>query len=129
MIHLDTNLLIGVGDAADIHHAAARSVFAKSIPVAASAPAWTEYQSRPLTTALARGVRAMLHGGVIPFDEAAAVLAGRLFCQTGNRRRNRLDTMIAASAILAGAELATMNPADFEPFAPHGLKLLFPPVA
>jgi predicted nucleic acid-binding protein len=71
----------------------------------------------------------MLHGGVIPFDEAAAVLAVRLFCQTGNRRRNRLDTMIAASAILAGAELATMNPADFEPFAPHGLKLLFPPVA
>lgn len=129
MIHLDTNLLIGAGDAADIHHAAARRVFGKSIPVAASSPAWSEYQSRPLTTALASGVRSMLQGGVIPFDEAAAVLAGRLFYQTGGKRRHRLDTMIAASAILAGAELATVNPADFALFVPHGLKLLVPPVA
>jgi predicted nucleic acid-binding protein len=36
---------------------------------------------------------------------------------------DRLDTMIAASAILAGAELATTNRDDFAAFVPHGLKL------
>ncbi len=69
-------------------------------------------------------MRQILQGGIRPFDEAAAVLAGQLFFQTGSKRRNRLDTMIAATAILAGAELATVNPEDFAPFVPHGLKLL-----
>ena len=124
MIHLDANLLIGASDATDPHHAAARGVFSRNVPVAASSPAWTEYQSRPLTTALALGVRALLQGGILPFDEAAAVLAGQLFCQTRSKRHHRLDTMIAATAILAGAELATVNTADFAPFIPHGLKLL-----
>lgn len=66
----------------------------------------------------------MLQGGIVPFDEAAAVLAGRLFFKTGSKRKNRLDTMIAATAILAGAELATVNQEDFAIFVPHGLKLL-----
>ncbi len=47
----------------------------------------------------------------------------KLFHLTGSKRRTRLDTMIAATAILSGAELATTNPADFEPFVPHGLNL------
>jgi len=34
-----------------------------------------------------------------------------------------LDTMIAATAILAGAELATVDPEDFKVFLAHGLKL------
>ena len=36
---------------------------------------------------------------------------------------HRLDTIIAATAIVAGAELATTNPADFQVFVPHGLQL------
>lgn len=124
MIHLDTNLLIGVSDASNAHHAQARRLLALPGPFAASAVAWTEYQSRPLTTALSMGVRHMLQGGIFPFDESAAVLAGQLLHLTKAKRAQRLDTMIAASAILAGAELATVNPADFTPFVPHGLKLL-----
>ncbi len=31
--------------------------------------------------------------------------------------------MIAATAILSGAELATANPEDFRPFVAHGLRL------
>jgi predicted nucleic acid-binding protein len=36
----------------------------------------------------------------------------------------RIDAMIAATAIVAGAELATNNRADFNAFVPHGLKLV-----
>ena len=46
-------------------------------------------------------------------------LAGQLYHLTGSKRRTRLDTMIAASAILAGTELATVNAADFAPFVPY----------
>jgi len=33
------------------------------------------------------------------------------------------NLLIASTAILAGAELATVNQSDFQPFVPHGLKL------
>jgi predicted nucleic acid-binding protein len=48
---------------------------------------------------------------------------GELFQKTRARRKNRLDTMIAAAAILAGAVLATVNQNDFERFRAFGLKL------
>jgi predicted nucleic acid-binding protein len=44
--------------------------------------------------------------------------------RTGSKRRTRLDAMIAATAITAGAELATVNADDFEGFVPHGLRLV-----
>jgi predicted nucleic acid-binding protein len=69
-------------------------------------------------------LQALLSAGVHPFDEACADLAGKLYHLTGSKRRTRLDSMIAASAILAGAELATVNSGDFTSFVPHGLKLL-----
>jgi predicted nucleic acid-binding protein len=123
MIHADANLLIGISDTTDFHHAAARRLLSQTDPVAVSSIAWTEYQSRPLPAALSRGVRALLRGGIVPFDEPAAELAGRLFHEAGGRRRHRMDTLIAATAMLADAELATTNPADFSAFVPLGLKL------
>jgi predicted nucleic acid-binding protein len=38
--------------------------------------------------------------------------------------RFRIDAMIAATAILAGARLATLDKGDFKVFVPHGLKLV-----
>jgi len=38
-----------------------------------------------------------------------------------------LQTLIATTAILAGAELASANPVDFAPFVPLGLKLVVLP--
>jgi len=83
-----------------------------------------EAHSRPMDIIHTQALRHILSGGIFPVDESTAALAGALFFQTGSNRRTRLDTMIAASAILAGAELATVNPGDFKPFVPLGLKLL-----
>ena len=123
MIHLDTNLLIGAIDTADEHHPTARRVLAGRGPFACSSVTWMEFHSQPLPPVLNDASRGMLTGGIVPFDEATAVLAGDLYYATGSKRRTRLDTMIAATSILAGAELATVNPDDFQAFLVHGLKL------
>jgi len=48
----------------------------------------------------------------------------RLFNAVHRKRGLRADAMIAATAIVSGARLATNNRDDFAPFAAHGLKLL-----
>jgi len=124
MIHLDANLLIAMVKPHDLHHAAARSVVTKDRSFFTSSVAWMEFHSRPVDATHTRALQRILSGGILPFDESTAALAGELFFRTGSNRRTRLDTMIAATAIHAGAELATVNPEDFEPFVPLGLKLL-----
>jgi predicted nucleic acid-binding protein len=123
MVHLDTNLIVVLIRVADSHHKTALKVVAGTGPFAAAAVAWTEFRSKPDEPTDVAAAKGILSGGIIPFDEAAASLAGELFHLTGSKRRTRLDTMVAATAILSGAELATTNPADFEPFVAHGLKL------
>jgi predicted nucleic acid-binding protein len=63
-------------------------------------------------------------GGLIPFEEAHAEAAARLFNATGCVRRLRVDAMIASSAMVAGCRLATSNLADFKVFVPFGLVLV-----
>ncbi len=124
MIHLDTNLLIAIVRPDDLHHSVAASVLSSTGPFGCSSIAWMELRSKPLHSHDLLALGALLSGGVDSFDQSSADLAGQLYHQTSSKRRNRLDTMIAAAAILAGAELATVNPEDFAPFVPHGLKLL-----
>lgn len=68
--------------------------------------------------------RALLAGRIEPVTEVAAEVAGRLYNATGRMRRTRTDALIAACAISKGAEFATLNRADFEPFVEFGLALL-----
>lgn len=124
MIHLDTNLLIAAVRSSDPHHSTAKRVIACPIPCGCASVAWMELHSKPVHPHDEVALRSILRGGILPFDEPAARLAGELFFLTATKRRHRFDTMIAASTILAGAELATVNPQDFHPFVPHGLKLL-----
>ena len=124
MIHLDTNLLIAAIDAAHPHHAEARLALCSGKPPAAASVAWTEFLSKPIPPVRLNALSAMLGARILPFAKAEAELAAQLFQIVGVKRAQRLDTMIAATAILAGAELATVNTTDFVLFIPYGLKLL-----
>ena len=91
--------------------------------LAASALAWTEFLNGPVQPQEIALVESIVEARVVPFDKATAVLAAELFNKTGRRRGSRFDCLIAATAILAQAELATENNTDFTSFMAHGLKL------
>ncbi len=129
MIHLDTNYLIGL--------AVARSPEAQFVDqwlmagesLAASAVAWTEFLNGPVQAQEIALVESVIESRVVPFEKATAVLAAELFNKIGRRRGSRFDCLIAATAILARAEVATRNGSDFTVLVPHGLKLatILPP--
>jgi predicted nucleic acid-binding protein len=56
-----------------------------------------------------------------------AAFAADLFNKTGRRRGSRFDCLIAATAIIAQADVATVNQSDFKVFVPHGLKIAVVP--
>jgi len=124
MICLDTNYLVcslvpGTHEAAAMARWLQRgeNLFAPSV-------AWYEFLCGPVTPDEIRLVRSLLKGGLIPFEDAHAAAAAKLFNATGRIRRLRLDAMIAASAMVAGCRLATSNIADFKVFVPFGLTLV-----
>ncbi len=123
MICLDTNyLILGlVQDSAEAKaliawHASGEALVTSSI-------AWYEFLCGPVDE-LQTAVMRNLLSGTIPFGHEQASTAAQLFNATGRRRKLRVDAMIAATAITAGAKLATNNAGDFEPFAEHGLHLI-----
>jgi len=59
---------------------------------------------------------------VAPFDVEQGRVYGKLTELLPNRKAN-IDRMIAAHALSLGATLVTNNTADFEIYAPHGLKI------
>jgi predicted nucleic acid-binding protein len=88
MIHLDTNLLIGAEDPTDPHH---RQVLSRPDAFACSAVAWMEFLSYPgVPLQLQVALKCLLAGGIVPFDETTAALAGEIFHLTGSKRRTRL---------------------------------------
>lgn len=123
MIHLDTNVLIALPLLARQRHVLTRRI-AKGEPVATSSLAWFEYVCGPVTESEQFLVHAAIGGRILNVDEAVAERAAALFNHAGRKRRLRTDSLIAATAILAGAELASYNAEDFGPFIPHGLQLL-----
>lgn len=69
-------------------------------------------------------------GGISPFGEAEADFAAYLFCQVGRPKnanhKLRMDCLIAASAVISKAQLATNNDRDFQDFVRFGLNLCDP---
>ena len=123
MIHLDTNVLIALPLLARQRHALTLRI-GKGEPVATSSLAWFEYVCGPLAESEQNLVRAAIGAQILDVDEAVAERAAALFNLAGRKRSLRTDSLIAATAILAGAELASYNAEDFAPFTAHGLKLL-----
>ncbi|HSC25857.1 MAG TPA: PIN domain-containing protein, partial [Vicinamibacterales bacterium] len=63
-------------------------------------------------------------GAPLPLVETEAAQAAELF-NAGERKRGTLpDCLIAATALLAGAALATSNGGEFRRFERAGLKLI-----
>lgn len=127
MILLDTNYLIGLLSRNSPQALAVAGWLAAGNDLATSAIAWTELLNGPITPKQVSLVEAVLQSKIIPFGKPEAERAADLFNKTGRRRGSRFDCLIAATAMLAGAEVATVNQSDFLAFVPHGLKLVSPP--
>lgn len=122
MIHLDTSFLVRALLAGSLEDERLRSWLSAGEPLGISAVAWAEFLCGPVEPSGMELVGLVVPDPV-PFAEGEAVLAARLFNESGRRRGTLADCMIAATAIRAGATLATENPKDFRRFAPAGLVL------
>ena len=124
MIHLDTNYLIRLLVAGSPEAARVDQWLGSGESLAVSAPAWTECLNGPVRPQEVSLVGSIIGARVIPFDQETAVAAATLFNQTGRRRGSRFDCLIAATAMVHGADFATENRGDFSPSVHYGLKLL-----
>ena len=123
MIHLDTNVLIALPLLARQRHPLVQRI-SKGEPVAISSLVWFEYVCGPVEESEQFLVRTAIGAQILPVDEEVAERAAALFNHAGRKRSLRTDSLIAATAIGAGAELASYNAGDFAAFAAHGLRLL-----
>ncbi len=122
MICLDTNYLIRCLEAGSEEAERITAWYRHGERLLAPVTAWYEFLCGPVTAEQEEIVRAFLVE-VIPFAEEQAREAAHLFNATGRKRHLRVDAMIAATSIVAGAPLATGNREDFQLFLAHGLKL------
>jgi predicted nucleic acid-binding protein len=123
MILLDTNYLIralvaGTSEAARLAH-----WLASDTELCTSAICWYEFVCGPVDDQGLLVMESILDRRILPFVMDHAMEASRLFNATGRLRQLRVDAMIAATAILANAELATGNAEDFKAFVPCGLRM------
>ncbi len=89
--------------------------------ISMSTMAWGEFLCGPLREGAAQ-LATRVTRKHLPLGTEDAAEAARLFNATGRRRGSFQDCIIAASAIRAGAVLATVDH-DFDRFVPEGLKL------
>jgi predicted nucleic acid-binding protein len=87
--------------------------------------AWFEFRCGPVTTIQIETMRSFLKE-VLILDERQVIEAARLFNAVGRKRALRVDALIASSAIVARARLATSDVDHFAAFVPHGLELTEP---
>jgi len=123
MIHLDTNYLIGLLVKGSPESGHVDAWLAAGQMLATSAIAWTEFLNGPVAPLEVSRAEAVLQSRIITFGQKEAALASELFNKTGRRRGSRFDCLIAATAIIAQAEVGTVNQSDFKVFMAHGLKL------
>lgn len=122
MIHLDTSVLIRAMDpsAPESRRIATWHRFGETLVL--SAVAWSEFLCGPLSAEDPARVERLVHRWR-DYRVGDAVMAARLFNESGRRRGSMADCMIAAAALADGAALATANAADFERFEALGLRL------
>jgi predicted nucleic acid-binding protein len=122
VIHLDTSFLIRALARGTVEDRCLRRWLGEGETLAVSAVGWVEFLCGPVQAAHVALAGRILEPPV-PFLAEDAALAARLFDLGGRRRGSLVECMIAATAVRAGAILATANPADFRRFVRVGLRL------
>lgn len=123
MIHLDTSFLIRALCPRSPQERQLLTWLDGPGAVSLSTVAWAEFLCGPVSADVTAIARTLL-GEPVPLGTAGAERAAQLFNETGRRRGSLLDCLIAATAIEAGARLATENARDFERFTAAGLDLV-----
>lgn len=123
MICLDTNYLIRGLILGSNEAKAIIAWYRGGEKMITSSIAWYEFLCGPVSKDQIKTMTLFLTGGIVSFQQVHAQEAARLFNGIHRSRRLRVDAMIAATAIIEQAELATENRADFQLFAPLGLRL------
>ena len=121
-LHLDTSFLIRALVRGTDESARLRGWLAERRPLAVSTLVWAEFLCGPLDKESESIARRIAHRH-LPLGTDEATLAARLFNESGRRRGSLADCVVAATALGAGAELATSDTQDFKRLEGMGLEL------
>jgi predicted nucleic acid-binding protein len=121
--HLDTSFLINALVPGTREDHRLRRWIRQGLGVSMSSIAWAEFLCGPVSEEDRRRARRVI-GAPLPLVEMEAAKAAELFNAAGRKRGTLPDCLIAATALLAGAALATGNSEDFRRFVRAGLKLV-----
>jgi predicted nucleic acid-binding protein len=122
VIHLDTSFLIRAMTPTSPEDGRLRRWLVSGEPIGISAVSWAEFLCGPVGTGDV-DVATRIVGEPVALLGADGPLIATLFNRGGRRRGSITDCMIAATAIRAGAALATRNPTDFRRFESAGLTI------
>jgi predicted nucleic acid-binding protein len=121
--HLDTSFLIKALVPGTPEDRRLRRWIRQGVVIAMSSIGWAEFLCGPVSDLDRQRARKVV-GVPLALAEAEAERAAALFNVAGRRRGSLADCLIAATALKAGATLATGNAEDFEPFERQGLKVV-----
>ena len=122
MIHLDTSFLVRALIPGTLEDAKLRGWVQRGETLIMSSVAWAEFLCGPLDTGDLELAERLVERQQ-DFTPDQAVVAARLFNESGRRRGTIVDCMIAATALADDAPVATTNVADFQRFASAGLTI------
>lgn len=121
--HLDTSFLINALVPGTREDHQLRRWIHQGLVVSMSSVGWAEFLCGPVSEEDRQRARKVV-GALLPLVEAEAARAAELFNAGGRKRGTLPDCLIAATAVLAGAALATSNSRDFRRLERAGLKLV-----
>ena len=121
--HLDTSFLIKALVPGTREDRRLRRWIRQGGAIAMSSIGWAEFLCGPVSEVDRQRARTVV-GVPLVLAETEAERAADLFNVGGRRRGSLADCLIAATAVKAGASLATSNVEDFRPFEGEGLKLV-----
>jgi predicted nucleic acid-binding protein len=121
--HLDTSFLINALVPGTREDHRLRAWIRQGLVVSMSSIGWAEFLCGPVSEGDRQRARKVV-GAPLPLVEMEAARAADLFNAGGRKRGTLHDCLIAATALLAGAALATSNSGDFRRFEQAGLKLI-----